>query len=140
MSDTLSLKIITPDRIVAVADNIDSIETTGIEGEFQVYAGHTSFLTALAMGHVFYHSAEGDFHYVSISEGFFEVKSNNVVILVRTAEKAEEIDIKRAEEAVKRAERRLMADDKKGLDTARAELSLKRAKNRLRIASIYQGL
>jgi F-type H+-transporting ATPase subunit epsilon len=140
MSDTLSLKIITPERIVVDDDNIDSIEATGIEGEFHVYSGHTSFLTALAMGHIFYHNAEGDFHHISISEGFFEVKSNNVVILVRCAEKAEEIDIKRAEESVKRAQRRLMADDKKGIDTARAELSLKRAENRLWIARIKEGL
>lgn len=140
MSDTLSLKIITPERVVAVAENVDSIEATGIDGEFQVYAEHTPFLTALTSGHIFYHTADGEFHYVCISEGFFEVKDNNVVILVRTAENAEEIDVNRAEESVKRAERRLESDDKKGLDTTRAELSLKRAKNRLRIASIYQGL
>jgi F-type H+-transporting ATPase subunit epsilon len=138
MSDTLSIKIITPERVVVDADNVNSIETTGVEGEFQVYPEHTPFLTSLTTGHVFYHS-DGEFHYVCISGGFFEIKDDKVVILVRTAEKADEIDKQRAEDSKKRAEKRL-ASDKSDIDRGRAAFSLRRAENRLRIARTMEGL
>ena len=71
---------------------------------------------------------------LAISGGFLEVRPDRVIVLADQAERAEEIDIARAEEARKRAEQRLAERHAPGLDTARAEAALRRAIARLTVA------
>jgi len=134
---TLNLKIITPERIL-VSEDVDSFETIGTDGEFQVLAGHTPFLTGLKIGHVSYMKS-GHKNYISISGGFCEVKYNTAVILAHTAEQAAKIDKARAENAKKRAERRLEKKGDPSIDEERARLALFRALNRLRVAEFQDS-
>ena len=71
---------------------------------------------------------------MAVSGGFLEVRPDRVIVLADTAERAEEIDISRAEEARKRAEKRLEERYVPGVDAARAEAALRRSLVRLKIA------
>ena len=131
---TFHLEIVTPEKIL-VSEDVDSFETTGTQGEFQILGGHTPFLTDLKIGHVIY-TLSGQRTYISISGGFCEVKENRAVIIAHTAENASEIDMSRSEEAKKRAQTRLESKDDHNIDEERARLALLRALNRLRVAEL----
>ena len=133
----LHLEIVTPDKIL-LSEDVDSFEATGTDGEFQILAGHTPFLTGLRIGHVFY-TVSHQKKYISISGGFCEVKENRAVIIAHTAENASEIDKTRAEEAKKRAETRLDGKDIQNIDQERAKLAMLRALNRLGVAELQSG-
>ena len=129
---TFHLEIITPEKVL-VSEDIDSLEAHGIEGEFQILADHTPFLTGLTIGTVIY-SKSGQKTFVSISGGFCEVMPQKSVILAHTAELSNEIDSSRAEEAHDRAQKRLESSHDPSNDMERARLGLLRALNRLRVA------
>lgn len=90
-------------------------------------------MAELTCGEVRIRDERGEEERLAVSGGFMEVASNTVRILADTAEKAEEIDVARAEEAAARARARLAAADA-GIDMLRAEIALKRAINRLHVA------
>ena len=73
---------------------------------------------------------DGEENYMAVSGGFLEVLANRVTILADTAERAEEIDIERAEAAVRRAEERIVARTSDS-DLQRAVFSLRRSQARL---------
>jgi F-type H+-transporting ATPase subunit epsilon len=133
MSDkSFKLEIVTPERQV-LAQDVTSLVAPGVEGYLGVLADHAPLMCELAMGEISIVDTDGQETHIAISGGFMEVKENTVRILADTAERAEEIDLARAQEAVKRAEDRLrerMTD----VDLTRAEVALKRAINRLRVA------
>ncbi|MFC1490486.1 F0F1 ATP synthase subunit epsilon [Candidatus Latescibacterota bacterium] len=130
--DTLHLEITTPEKVL-FSDEVTNIEAPGVDGEFQILPGHTPFLTGLAIGHIVFND-NGKSVIISISGGFCEFKQNKAVIIAHTAENASDIDIARAEEAKKRAEKRLETKDDPEVDLDRAKLSLLRAINRLKLA------
>ena len=128
---TLHLEIVTPDRTVVSAETELAV-CPGVMGEFGVLPHHVSLLSALKIGSLRY-SDNGKDQYVFISGGFADVNNNVLTVLAESAERAEEIDVARAEAAKKRAEERLQQhnDD---LDVRRAEAALQRAMERLRLA------
>ncbi|HJA78381.1 F0F1 ATP synthase subunit epsilon [uncultured Desulfovibrio sp.] len=128
---TLQLEIVTPDRTVVSAETELAV-CPGVMGEFGVLPHHVSLLSALKIGSLRY-SDNGKDQYVFISGGFADVNNNVLTVLAESAERAEEIDVARAEAAKKRAEERLQQhnDD---LDVRRAEAALQRAMERLRLA------
>lgn len=128
---TLQLEIVTPDRTVVSAETELAV-CPGVMGEFGVLPHHVSLLSALKIGSLRY-SGNGKDQYVFISGGFADVNNNVLTVLAESAERAEEIDVARAEAAKKRAEERLQQhnDD---LDVRRAEAALQRAMERLRLA------
>jgi F-type H+-transporting ATPase subunit epsilon len=126
------LEIVTPERIMFKA-RATSVSAPGVEGNFQVLFRHAPLLTTLDVGKIKLLTAEGKELLFATSGGFVEVRHNLVVVLVETAERAEEIDVERAKASRERAERRLKERDEK-TDAARAEASLRRAMNRLRVA------
>jgi len=138
MSDNLfHLEIITPEKVL-ISEDIDSIEAPGVDGEFQILAGHTPFLTGLTTGPVIFHES-GKRTLVSISGGFCEIQPRKTIILAHTAELSHEIDKARAEEAQKRAQTRLESIDKSysdDIDIERAQAALYRAVNRLKVAEM----
>ena len=67
--------------------------------------------------------------------GFVEVLADRVIVLADSAERAEEIDVPRAEAARDRAQKRLATTNDPNVDWKRAEESLKRAQVRLQVAS-----
>src|ERR687889_1904112 len=101
----IELQIVTPDRLI-VNEQVDEVEIPGSEGYFGVLPGHTPMLASLAVGELWYRQGQ-EKTYLSISFGFAEVLPDRVTILARLAERAEDIDVERAEKARQRAEERL---------------------------------
>ena len=129
---TFKLDIVTPERVVLEQDAA-SVVVPGSEGSLGILANHAPLMAELMVGEVQIRNADGVETRLATSGGFMEVASNTVRILAETAEKPEEIDVHRAEQAAARAKERLSSRDQ-GIDIARAEVALKRAINRLRVA------
>ena len=129
---TFKLEIVTPRKVVFNGD-VTSFSAPGEVGSFQVLINHAPLLSAIKVGEVKLQDTSEKQLRFATSGGFVEVLSNHVVMLAETAERANEIDVKRAESAKTRAEERVekRADD---IDVERAKLALARALNRLRIA------
>jgi len=128
---TLRLEIITAERQV-FADDVNVVVAPGIEGELGILPHHAPLMTMLKPGELLIRK-DGEETYLVVSGGFLEVRPDKVIILADACERAEEIDITRAEEAKHRAEERLKTHPP-GLDIARAQAALLRSLIRLRIA------
>jgi F-type H+-transporting ATPase subunit epsilon len=128
----LALEIVTPDRAI-VHEQVDEVQIPGAEGYFGVLPGHTPLLALLQAGQLWYRKGT-EKTYLSIGTGVVEVMPDRVIILARTAEKAEEIDLDRAKEALKRAEQRLAAHAR-DLDQERAHLAVLKAQTRIGVAT-----
>ena len=127
----LQLQIVSADRSL-VNETVDEVEIPAADGYFGVLPGHTPLLAVLGAGELWYRQGL-EKHYLAIAFGFAEVQSERVTILAQIAEKAEEIDVTRAEAAKKRAEERLArAID---MDIERARISLMKSLIRLQVAS-----
>jgi F-type H+-transporting ATPase subunit epsilon len=127
----LDLQIVTPDRLV-VQERVDEVQVPGFEGYFGVLPGHTPMLASLAVGELWYRQGQ-EKTYVAIASGFAEVLPDRVTILAKLAEKAEDIDVERADAARQRAEERLA--QKSDIDFERARAALAKASTRLHVAS-----
>ncbi len=128
-----TLEIVAPDRVLFTGD-ATSLSAPGIEGGFQVLARHAPFLSLLEVGEVKIKGIDGRDMVFAACGGVVEVRGSRVVVLVDAAERADEIDVPRAQASRERAEKRLRtpATD---IDADRARASLARALNRLRIAA-----
>ncbi len=127
----LTLEIVTPDRAI-VHEDVDEVEIPGAEGYFGVLPGHTPMLAVLKVGQLWYRRGQ-EKSYLSIAFGFAEVLPEHVTVLAQVAERAEEIDVARAEAARRRAEERL-AKAGGDLDFARARVALMKSLSRIDIA------
>jgi F-type H+-transporting ATPase subunit epsilon len=125
------LDIITPERVV-YRDKVVSFSAPGVEGSFQVLFNHAPLLSIIGVGKTKLMTGGGQEVLYATGGGFVEVKDNKVVVLVESAERADEIDVPRAEAARNRAEGRLKSKDT-NVDIARAQVALLRAMNRLRV-------
>ena len=127
---TLRFEIISADRVV-YSDDVDVVVAPGVVGELAVLPNHAPLMTVLQIGEL---RVKKDGQEVALftNGGFLEVNQNKVLVLSDSAERAEDIDLTRAEAAKKRAEERLkhLAPD---MDLARAEAALKRAMTRVNI-------
>jgi F-type H+-transporting ATPase subunit epsilon len=128
----IDLRIVYPDRLL-VHEQVDEVQIPGSQGYFGVLPGHTPLLAALTAGELWYRKGQEKF-YVAIAFGFAEVLPDRVTILARVGERAEDIDIDRAEAARKRAEDRL-EQPKPEVDFERARLALTKSLARLQVAS-----
>jgi len=128
----LDLQIVTPDRLV-VREQVDEVQIPGSEGYFGVLPGHTPMLAALAVGELWYRKG-AEKTYVAIAFGFAEVLPDGVTILAQLAERADEIDVERAQAAVTRAEERL-AGPRSDIDYERARIALAKSLSRLQVSS-----
>ncbi|MFC1528317.1 F0F1 ATP synthase subunit epsilon [Candidatus Latescibacterota bacterium] len=131
---TFHFEIITPEKVL-LSEEIDTLEAPGIDGEFQILADHTPFLTSLDVGQVTC-SNGGNKKYISISGGFCEVMPDKSVILAHTAELSHKIDKERAEAARDRAKKRLEAKNDPSIDSDRARIALLRSLNRLNVSDL----
>ena len=131
---SLELQIVTPDRLL-VQEQVDEVEIPGTEGYFGVLPGHTPLLASLAVGEMWYRKGQ-DKVFLSLAFGFCEVLPERVTILAQLAERAEDIDVARAEEAKKRAEARLT--QARDVDYDRARLALMKSLARLQVSSRLQ--
>jgi len=130
---TIELQIVTPDKLV-LKENVDEVEIPGSQGYFGVLPGHTPLLAALAVGELWYRNGQ-EKTYVSIAFGFAEVLPDRVTVLARLAERADDIDIERAEAARARAEKRLSGAQQNAVDYERARTALLKSLARLNVSS-----
>ncbi len=128
----LRLQIVSADRSI-VDETVDEVQVPGSEGYFGVLPGHTPLLALLGTGELWYRQGATT-HYVSLSGGFAEVQPDRVTILAQIAERADEIDIARAEAAKRRAEERLSSPNP-DMDFERARVALMKALVRLQVAT-----
>jgi F-type H+-transporting ATPase subunit epsilon len=128
----IQLQIVSADRSL-VNETVDEVEIPGSEGYFGVLPGHTPLLALLGTGELWYRQGS-ETHYVSIAFGFAEVQPDHVTILAQIAERADEIDIARAEAAKRRAEERLSRPTM-DVDSERARVALLKSLIRLQVGS-----
>jgi F-type H+-transporting ATPase subunit epsilon len=128
---SIDLQIVTPDRML-VHEQVDEVEIPGVDGYFGVLPGHTPLLAALSVGELWYRKGQ-DRTYLAIAYGFAEVLPERVTILAQLAERAEDIDVARAESARTRAAERL--DHKSDIDYERARMALAKSMTRLQVSS-----
>jgi F-type H+-transporting ATPase subunit epsilon len=126
----IQLQIVSADRML-VNETVDEVEIPGFDGYFGVLPGHTPLLALLQVGQLWYRQAQ-DIHYLAVAQGFAEVQPDRVTILAQIAERADEIDLARAEAAKRRAEERLSAPAVH-LDAERARISLLKSLIRIQV-------
>ena len=127
----LRFEIVTAERLVYSGD-VDVVIAPGIEGQLGILPNHAPLLTTLQPGELVTRK-DGEETAMFVSGGFLEVMQNRVTVLADVAERVEEIDIGRAEEARRRAEERL-GERLPEVDLAAAEAALRRALVRIKIA------
>lgn len=136
MAGNIHLEVVTPEKIV-VSEEAQIVASPGSLGEFGVLSGHTPFLTTLKTGMIRYTDASGKEHNVFVSGGFAEALPDKVTVLAESAEVSSDIDVKRAKEALERAEKRLAEDrSREDIDFHRARAALERATVRIRVAGL----
>ena len=130
-SKKIWLEVVSPDHLL-LSQEVDYVSAPGIEGDFGVLPGHCHFLTTLRIGELSYRIGE-ETRYMSVLWGFAEVNPQKVTILAEVAEKAQDIDVERAQAAVAKAEERL---ERGGLpsEVEEARISLEKARLRKKIA------
>lgn len=125
---TMRLEIATAERVV-YSEDVEILVAPGMDGQLGILPNHAPLLTALQPGEIRV-VREGEESYMAVSGGFLEVMANRVTILADTAERAEEIDIERAEEAMQRAQERIESSVS-AMDLQRALASIRRSQARL---------
>lgn len=128
---SLKIDIVTAERIVYSAE-VDAVIAPGVEGQLGILPHHAPLMTILQAGELVVRKG-GQEEMMAISGGFLEVRPDHVIVLADQAERAEEIDVARAEAARKRAEQRLADKQAAGIDANRAEAALRRALVRLTV-------
>jgi len=133
----LTLEIVTPDRAL-LREEVDEVVVPGSQGEFGVLPGHTPLLSTLKIGELWYRQGQ-ERHYLAVAFGFVEVLPDRVTVLAQVGERAQEIDVQRAERAKQRAEQRLAQAQPQltqiDFDIERARIALMKSLLRLQVAS-----
>lgn len=131
LPDHLTIEIVTPDRAI-VHETVDEAGLPGAEGRLGVLPGHTPLLVKLQVGEIWFRRGS-EKTYLHAAFGFAEILPDRIRILARTAERADEIDLERAEAAASRARERLAATAS-DVDFERARISLLKSLSRLDVA------
>ncbi|MFC1959009.1 F0F1 ATP synthase subunit epsilon [Chloroflexota bacterium] len=128
---SIKLDIVTAERSV-YSEEVDIVIAPGAEGQLGILPHHTPLMTILQAGEMIVRRGGEEFS-LAISGGFLEVRPDRIIVLADTAERDEEIDLARAEEAKRRAEERL-GKHVSETDVGRTEAALRRSLARLRVA------
>ncbi|HEY8448676.1 MAG TPA: F0F1 ATP synthase subunit epsilon [Thermomicrobiales bacterium] len=132
----LRVEIITGERVVYTEDDVDMVVAPGAEGSLGILPRHAPLITTLSAGELRVKKG-GREESLVVFGGFMEVTPDRVIVLADTAERAEEIDLARAEAARRRAEES-MARRQSAMELAEAEAALRRAAIRLRVGQRRQ--
>jgi len=128
---TLRLEIVTAEGTV-FADDVNEVVAWGMEGQLGILPHHAPLMTMLQPGDLLIRK-DNEEHYLAISGGFLEVRPDKVIVLADACERAEEIDMERAEAARRRAEEILKTRPPE-VDTVAAEAALRRSLARIKVA------
>jgi len=125
------LEVVTPDKLI-FSEYVDQVSAPGTEGDFGVLPGHCHFLSTLRIGELQYRVGEQT-QFMSVLWGFVEATPTKVTVLAEIAEKAQDIDVERAREAVAKAEAHL---ERGGIpsEVEEAKISLEKARLRQKVA------
>jgi len=129
----LKVELVTAEGRV-LSEEADFVRAPGLAGELGVLPNHIPLMTPLRPGEVLVRNGDHE-EFLFVAGGFLEVLPDRVVILADAAERAEDIDEARAEEARKRAQQ-LVEQRPTDVDAAEAAAALERAVFRLRIAEL----
>ncbi|MBM3165954.1 MAG: F0F1 ATP synthase subunit epsilon [Chloroflexi bacterium] len=127
----IKLDVITAEHQV-MSDEVDVVVAPGIVGELGILLHHAPLMTTLQPGELLIRKGH-DETYLAVTGGFLEVRPDKIIVLADACERAEEIDVERAEAAKRRAEEQLRTHPP-GIDERRVEAALRRSLIRLRIA------
>jgi F-type H+-transporting ATPase subunit epsilon len=134
MPDAIELVIVTPEKQL-LREKVADVQMPGENGYLGILPGHAPLMTELGIGELSYRDTSGkESTPIAIIRGFAEVLPDRATILAETAERAEEIDLQRAKEALARAEKRLASNDP-NIDWDRASVALQRALIRIQVAT-----
>jgi F-type H+-transporting ATPase subunit epsilon len=138
LPESIQLIVVTPERQL-LRGSVVEVTVPGLDGQLGILPGHAPLMTELGIGELSYRTSTSSQPVVlAVISGFAEVLPDRVTVLAETAERAEEIDLARAEEAKARAEKRLAAGDT-NIDWDRANIALQRSIIRIQIARKYRG-
>jgi F-type H+-transporting ATPase subunit epsilon len=126
-------EVVTPEGLV-LEEEAQMVVVPGAVGEIGVLPRHAPIVSRTVIGEVRVKTVAGEMRHLSVGDGYAKMQYDRLMLLVDTAEKAEDIDVSRAEQAIERAKAWLQRAADTGVDTRRAEQSRKRAVNRLKVA------
>lgn len=132
MVSTFKVEIVTPERKFFEGE-AENIIARSVNGDFGILKGHAPFVAPLGIGELRIKTGQEE-KVAAVGEGYVEVQPHKTTIIADTALWPEEIDVARAEKAKERAEQRLHKDKKNDIDILRAEIALKKALTRLSVA------
>ena len=139
LPEEIELIVVTPERQL-LQEPVVEVTIPGLDGALGVLPGHAPLMTELGNGELSYRQGTTSQPVsLAVLRGFAEVLGNRVTVLAETAERAEEIDLARAEAAKARAEKRLASTDS-NIDWDRATVALERAVIRVQVAKKYRGM
>ena len=134
MPEAIELVIVTPEKQL-LRGKVVEVQMPGENGYLGILPEHAPLMTELGIGELSYHDMKGkESEHVAVVRGFAEVLPDRVTVLAETAERAEEIDVERAKNALARAEKRLASTDP-NIDWDRANVALQRALIRIQVAT-----
>src|SRR5262250_1293995 len=137
MADAIQLVIVTPERQI-LKQTVSEVTMPGADGYIGVLPGHAPLITEMGVGELTFRTTDAQSGLLAVIHGFAEVLPDRVSVLAETAEFAEDIDLQRAEAALKRAQERLAKGG--DIDWDRATLALQRALVRIQVVSKHQGV
>lgn len=139
LPDAIELVIVTPERQL-LRETVTEVTIPGADGALGILPGHAPLITELGIGELTYRAKNAtEPGHLAIMSGFAEVLGDRVSVLAETAERPEEIDVARAEEAKKRAQQRLAeATSNPSIAWDRAAVALQRALVRIRVADLVR--
>jgi F-type H+-transporting ATPase subunit epsilon len=132
----LQVEVVTGERVVFEESEVDMVVAPGSDGTLGILPSHAPLITTLAAGELRIKKAGAE-QSIVVFGGFMEVTPDKVVVLADTAERADEIDLSRAEDARRRAETDI-SNRQSEVDLAQAEAALRRAAVRLRVGQRRQ--
>jgi len=128
----LHLEIVTPERL-AYEGEVDAVTVPGSEGELGILPHHAPLVSTLGVGELRIRKGS-EVEFFAIAGGFLQVRPDKVVVMAETADLASEIDLERAQEARREAERALESGYHEGADLSAARAQLQQALLRIRVA------
>ena len=136
--DSIQLVIVTPARQL-LSEPVTEVQLPGADGYLGVLPGHAPLITELGIGELTCRTTGGRTVILAVIRAFAEVLPDRVAVLAETAERAEDIDVKRAQAALQRAQERIAAGGE-NIDWDRASAALQRALVRIQVVSKHQGI
>ena len=128
----IRLEIVTPEKLI-FSEDVDEVTIPGSEGYLGILPGHLPLLTTLGAGILSYHQ-QGQKHHFAVSGGFAEVLGDRVIVLARTVERPQEIDVERARADKQKAEKLLLSKEQIDVEATMAELL--KATTRIQVAEL----